>query len=42
MEIYGEYRDTLTRMESWSTENGIYPSRGKVRSGIIKILTEIN
>ena len=44
MEIYGQYyRDTLTRMESWSTENpGYIPPGGKVRSGIIKILTEIN
>ncbi|MGI5858472.1 MAG: hypothetical protein ACOX8P_04015 [Tepidanaerobacteraceae bacterium] len=38
MEIYGQYyRDTLTRMESWSTENpGYIPPGGKVRSGIIK------
>lgn len=38
MEIYAQYyRDTLTRMESWSTENpGYIPPGGKVRSGIIK------
>ena len=38
MEIYAEYYgNTLTRLESWSTENpGYIPPGGKVRTGVIK------
>ncbi|WP_296971755.1 hypothetical protein [Tepidanaerobacter sp. EBM-38] len=38
MEIYAEYnRNSLTYIESWSTENpGYIPPNGKVRSGIVK------